>query len=78
MSLTTGMRVRLLSIDAAMIVGSDWMNERSPGIGDVAIIEGVSKHADGTIFRLLCERKAGFLIWRVDVWGRGFTFEVLL
>ena len=75
--LAVGARLTVLEIDVSKIVGSDWMNERAPAQGDVVLVESLSDSTGERIVRLLCEPRAGFLEWRVDVYESGVHFGAL-
>ena len=73
--ISIGMRLKVIAIDPSKIVGADWLNGRKPCEGDEVLVEDVSEMNDDRIVRLLCEPRAGFLEWRLDVCESGLQFE---
>jgi hypothetical protein len=77
MKLEAGARIKLLGYSPELIVASDWLNERLPQQGDEVIVESIDTTTRGQVFRLLCEPRPGFLIWRVDILGDAFNYELV-
>lgn len=77
MTLAKGDTVRLMEVDQSSAVFSDWLNERTPASGDVAIVEETWDSKDGRTDRLLCEPRAGFLEWRATFREAELVYEVL-
>ena len=77
MTLSKGNIVKLINVDRATLVLSDWLNSREAASGDIAEVEEISMGEDGCIVRLLCESPAGFLEWRASYFEAGLTYEML-
>lgn len=77
MTLYPGNIIKLISVDAAAIRLTDWLNSREAVPGDIAIVEDVSINETGRVVRLLCEPQAGFLEWRIWFQETGVTYELL-
>lgn len=77
MELVKGARIKLSSLRPELIVVTDWLGEREPAKGDIAVIEDVRSTNKGKMIRLLCEPKSGYLEWRIDIYEGGFEYELL-
>ncbi|WP_219268719.1 hypothetical protein [Pseudomonas sp. Xaverov 259] len=77
MTLSKGNIIKLINVDRATVVLSDWLNSREAAPGDIAEVEDISMGEAGCIVRLLCEPHAGFLEWRASYFEAGLTYEVL-
>lgn len=77
MALSKGNNIKLINIDLATVVLSDWLNSRDAAPGDIAEVEEISMGEAGCIVRLLCEPHAGFFEWRASYFEAGLTYEVL-
>lgn len=64
MALSKGNIIKLINIDRATLVLSDWLSSREAAPGDIVEVEEISVDEAGCIVRLLCEPNAGFLEWR--------------
>ncbi|AZG84295.1 hypothetical protein [Pseudomonas syringae] len=77
MTLSKGDIIKLIDVDQAKVVLSDWLNSREAAPGDIAEVEEISMGEAGCIARLLCESHAGSLEWRASYFEAGLTYEVL-
>lgn len=77
MTLSKGGIIKLISVDRATVVLSDWLNSREAAPGDIAEVEEISMGDAGCIVRLLCEPNAGVLEWRASYFEAGLAYEVL-
>lgn len=77
MELAKGVRIKLHALRRELVVASDWLGEREPKQGDVAVVEDITSTAKGKIFGLLCEPVSGYLEWRIDVYEGGFEYELV-
>jgi len=64
MTLSKGNIIKLIDVDRATVVLSDWLNSREAAPGNIAVVEEISIAEAGRIVRLLCEPCAGFFEWR--------------
>lgn len=64
--ITVGSLVRLEQFKSSSIVGSDWLNERPPEVGDIATVEIVPTPASPFI-RLRCGEDPYSFAWRIDI-----------
>jgi hypothetical protein len=77
MTLSKGNIIKLINIDRATVVLSDWLNSREATPGAISEVEEIPVGEAGCIVRLLCEPYAGFLKWRASYFEAGLTYEVL-
>lgn len=77
MTLSKGSIIRLITIDRAAVVLTDWLNSREVAPGDIAVVERISMEEAGGTVLLLCEPEVGFLEWRASYFEAGLTYEVL-
>lgn len=73
-SLVEGSRIQLINVNLERVGQRDWMNEREPSVGDVAVVEEVFVVDTVPFVRLVCEPEAGFLVWRADIREDGFEY----
>lgn len=55
MALSKDALIKLISVDQAKVVSTDWISSREAAPGDIALVEEVFIEEDGQIVRLLCE-----------------------
>lgn len=77
MALPKGNIIKLINVDQATVVLSEWLNSRKAAPGNIAEVEHISMSEAACIVRLLCERHAGFLEWRASYFEAGLTYKVL-
>lgn len=64
--LTIGSLVKLEQFKSSDIVGSDWLNERPPKVGDIATVEIVPT-PESPFIRLRCGEDPYNFSWRIDI-----------
>jgi hypothetical protein len=77
MALSKGSIIKLITIDRAAVVLTDWLNSREAAPGDIAVVERILMGEAGSTVLLLCEPEVGFLEWRALYFEAGLTYEVL-
>ena len=75
--LVIGMTLKITGVNLEKIISSDWINERKPRKGYIALIERLSDQDGKKVIRLCCEPRPGSLDWRVDIYEIGVKYEVL-
>jgi len=75
--LVIGMTLKITGVDLEEIIASDWINERKPRKGDIALVERLSDQDGKEVIRLCCEPRPGSLEWRVDIYELGVKYEML-
>lgn len=75
-NLFIGMTLKITGLDHEKIIASDWINERKPRKGDIALVERLSDQDGKNVIRLCCEPRPGSLEWRVDIYELGVKYKV--
>jgi hypothetical protein len=74
--ITVGSLVRLEQFKSSDIVGSDWLNERPPVVGDIAIVE-IVQTPESPFIRLRCGEDPYNFAWRIDIRASDITLAEL-